>query len=106
MKVYGAPICSDCVYSEKVLKKMNVQYKNINIIESISNMKEFLKLRDARSEFDSIKERGKVGIPAFVFTDGRIEFDINNITAEEINEDFEKEVDNDDKPGLCGFDGC
>lgn len=106
MKVYGAEICSDCVYSEKKLKEMGVKYKYIDITESTSNMKKFLKLRDTRSEFDSVKEEGRIGIPAFVFTDGRIEFDIRNITAEEINKDFDLEESIDYTPGFCGFGGC
>ena len=106
MKVYGAPICIDCVNSEKLLKEMNVKYHYINIIDNISNMKEFLKLRDSRKEFDSIKEKGKVGIPAFVFTDGRIEFYLENIDKEDINKDFDKESTIDQEVKMCGLDGC
>lgn len=106
MKVYGAPICADCVRSKEILSQWKVDYKDINIIENTSSMKEFLKLRDSRSEFDLIKEKGRIGIPAFLFTDGRIEFDIDNISKEEIQADFEKEREEINQPGLCGFDGC
>ncbi|MDO5027295.1 MAG: glutaredoxin domain-containing protein [Tissierellia bacterium] len=106
MKVYGAPICIDCVKSKNILDKLKADYKYIDITESTSNMREFLSLRDSRQEFDIIKKKGRIGIPAFVFTDGRIEFDIDDIKEEEIQADYKNELEIDDMPGLCGLDGC
>lgn len=103
MKLYGSPICSQCVYSKKILDEKQVQYQYVNITESVSKMREFLALRDSRAEFEDVKKLGIIGIPAFLFNDGRIEFDLNDIYLEEIDEETEI---NDENPGLCGLDGC
>ncbi|WP_159430872.1 glutaredoxin-related protein [Pseudobutyrivibrio xylanivorans] len=47
----------------------------INIGENIRNMGAFTRLRDTNSVFDHCKEIGDVGIPAFVFEDGRVSID-------------------------------
>lgn len=44
-------------------------------------MKEFLKLRDHDSVFQTVKEQGGIGIPLFVNEDGRKTLDINEALA-------------------------
>ena len=44
------------------------------------NLKRFLKYRDTRPEFNTIKEAGKIGIPCIVINDGeKIIFDYNEL---------------------------
>ena len=47
-----------------------------DISESIGSMRNFLKLRDTRPEFDEIKEKGRVGLPCLYLEDGRILFEL------------------------------
>lgn len=77
MKFYGSMICSDCVYAAKRINQRNIDLEYVDVTDNIHNLKEFLRLRDSRPEFDDIKALGKVGIPCFLYDDGRIEFDVD-----------------------------
>ncbi len=37
--------------------------------ESIKNLKEYLKLRDFREEFNAIKDKNKLGVPMLLYKD-------------------------------------
>ncbi len=75
MKIYGMPTCAydDCVQEQ--MKGRENEFTYINIGENIRNMSEFTRMRDTSPVFDHCKEIGDVGIPAFVFEDGRISID-------------------------------
>lgn len=75
MKFYGTGICPDCVEANKLLSEKQIDCDYVDITESTANLKEFLKLRDHRSEFAEIKEEGHIGIPCFLKEDGSITFD-------------------------------
>lgn len=77
MKVYGADICIDCRNYKAIQKSRGFEADYVDIIESTTNLKEFLKIRDNSSEFEATKARGGIGIPLFVHEDGRMTFDIN-----------------------------
>ena len=40
-------------------------------------MKEFFKLRDNLNEFAKIRQRSTIGVPFFVFEDGKMTFDVD-----------------------------
>lgn len=75
IRIYGMPTCPDCDYIHEQIRGRENEFQYINIGENICNMKEFTRLRDKNSVFDHCKEIGNVGIPAFVFEDGRISID-------------------------------
>lgn len=77
MKVYYSHQCPDCTGIKDELEKR--QYKIIDISESMINLKEFLRLRDSRDEFQAVKEKGNVGIPAFLDEDDKIYFSLEDI---------------------------
>lgn len=80
MIIYGTHRCPDCENAERVLKAKGIAYEYVNIFGSTRGMKEFLKLRDHREEFDKIKEAGSIGVPCFYFPDDeRIEFELENV---------------------------
>jgi len=82
IKMYGAPICGDCVAAKEVLLNMDsVELEYIDITASTANMKEFLKLRDTESMYDEIKEQGKIGIPVFILEDGTKTLDLESYTG-------------------------
>ncbi len=68
LKFYMSEKCPDCVNAIEQLKKENIDYEEINITDSMKNLKEYLNIRDHSEQFDSIKEENRVGIP--MFTDG------------------------------------
>ena len=53
---------------EEILKNANIDYEEINITDSMKNLKEFFTYRDNRKEFESIVKNNKVGVP--MITDG------------------------------------
>lgn len=75
IKVYGMPTCPYCDYVHEQIKDRTDEFQYINIGENINNMSEFISLRDNSPVFDHCKETGDVGVPAFVFEDGRISID-------------------------------
>ena len=64
--VYGSPMCPDCVEAKKVLDAEGIRYGYVDVTAGLPHLKKFLALRDSRSEFDPVKEEGKIGIPCFV----------------------------------------
>ena len=80
MIIYGTHRCPDCEKAERVLKAKGIAYEYVNIFGSTKGMKEFLKLRDNRREFDTIKEAGSIGVPCFYFPEeDRIEFNLERV---------------------------
>lgn len=55
---------------KEFLSKNNIKFAYLDISESMFNLKSFLKYRDYRPEFDSIKANGKIGIPCLVINEG------------------------------------
>ena len=78
IKFYGTMICPKCQEAKKILDEQNLwnNYEYIDITETTANMKEFLKLRDTRKEFEPIKEEGRIGIPCFYNEKEDISFEL------------------------------
>lgn len=76
MKFYGTMLCPDCVEADRLLKEKGIVCEFISITDSTANLREFLRLRDTRAEFDEIKEAGNIGIPCFLMEDGSISFEV------------------------------
>lgn len=72
-KLYGSYLCPDCPPVIEFLQNNNIDFEFVNITDSISNLKEFLYLRDNEDAFDDIKKENFVGIPCLV-DDGKIYF--------------------------------
>ncbi len=75
IKIYGMPTCPYCDYVHEQIKDREDAFEYINIGENIRNMSAFMRLRDTNPVFDRMKAIGDVGIPAFVFEDGRVSVD-------------------------------
>ena len=75
IKIYGMPTCPYCDYIHEQVKDRTSEFTYINIGENIQNMSAFTHLRDTNPVFDHCKEIGDVGIPGFVFDDGRVSVD-------------------------------
>ncbi len=75
IKIYGLPTCPYCDFVHEQVKGRESEFEYINIGEHVRNMSAFMRLRDANPAFDRSKEIGDIGIPAFVFEDGRVSLD-------------------------------
>ena len=84
MKVtmWTSKLCPDCVRADKLFAENGVAADAHSITDSLLYLKEFLKLRETRPEFDPVKENGSIGIPAFLFEDGTLTFDENEALKE------------------------
>ena len=74
LKIYGSPMCPDCVICKEELEKAEVGFAYMDITGNLMFLKKFLKLRE-QPEFDPIREKGQIGIPCILREDGSITFD-------------------------------
>lgn len=81
IKFYGTGLCPDCLEAKEYLESVGIKYEFIDITASMSNLKEFLKLRDTREEFKPFKELGYACVPALLMEDNsiRLEDDVFNL---------------------------
>ena len=75
LKIYGSEQCPDCVNCKRDLDAAGVEYLYLNISENLLFLKKFLKLRDTNELFDSVRDKGQIGIPCIVREDGTITFE-------------------------------
>ena len=76
LKVYGTPICKDCLAMKIIFEELGVEYEYVKITDNTTNLKEFLKIRDQEELYAGLRKDGGIGIPLFV-KDGMMSFDIN-----------------------------
>lgn len=74
LKVYGSPMCPDCVVCKEALEKAGVEFVYLDITGSLLFLKQFLKLRETKEVFEPIKDRGQIGIPCILEEDGSVGF--------------------------------
>lgn len=78
IKVYVMATCPDCFQVKEQLQD-NPKYQLIDIGEHVRNLKEFMRLRDSNSAFDSVKANGTIGVPCFVMEDGSVSFSMDDV---------------------------
>ena len=81
MKVYGSEICGDCREFKALMAQRGFTVEYVDITENTANLRAFLQLRDHEAAFAPVKERGSIGIPAFVKEDGEVTLDLNTALA-------------------------
>lgn len=81
MKVYGAEICIDCRNYLAVQQSRGFAAEFVDITASTANLREFLSLRDHEEVFAPVREKGSIGIPLFVFDDGKMTLEIDEAMA-------------------------
>lgn len=73
--VFGSPLWPGCEPVKECLSQNNIKFAYVNITESMFALKQFLKYRDNRPEFNRIKKSGSVGIPCIVVDNQKIYFE-------------------------------
>ena len=81
LKIYGSPLCKDCVICKAELEKAGVEFLYLDITGNLLFLKQFLKLRE-RPEFAPIREKGQIGIPCLLREDGSLTFDWDEFVRE------------------------
>lgn len=74
LKIYGSPLCPDCVTCKAELEEAGVEFLYLDVTAKLLFLKQFLKLREG-PVFDAIRQRGQIGIPCILREDGSITFD-------------------------------
>lgn len=73
LTIYGSKMCSDCRNCKLNFDKYNIEYKFIDINESLKNLKEFLYIRDHNDDvFKRLKDIGDIGLPAIIDSDNKV----------------------------------
>ncbi|SUB74925.1 glutaredoxin domain-containing protein [Peptoniphilus indolicus] len=68
--LFISSLCPDCPPALEAFENSSLDYKIIDITESMANLKAFLKYRDKDSFFNSIKANCQVGVPSIMVGDG------------------------------------
>ena len=76
-------LCPDCVNCCKALSSAGVSYKFLDFSEKLSNLKEFLTLRDSHPAFDDARVNGYIGIPCILNKAGELTLDWTNYVSQE-----------------------
>lgn len=64
--LFYSDLCPDTIPFKQELERLNIEYEGVSIFDSMSNFKQFLKLRDNHSAFETAKKLGNIGIPALL----------------------------------------
>lgn len=70
--VFGHKDCTDTSAMKVLLAENGLAFEFVDVTEGISQMKEFLRYRDTRPEFDRVKRAGGIGFPSVVVNDGEV----------------------------------
>ncbi len=81
MKILGTNLCIECRRAVERLQQLGMKYEYTDFTDSIEELKEFIKFRDAHKEFDFARAEGKIGIPCFLFENGEFTFDLEDAIA-------------------------
>ncbi len=85
VKVYGSKHCPDCKPVLDLLFAHGIEFEYADITEGLWQVKEFLDLRENRSEFNRIRKSGAIGFPCIVVGDEEAiffqDFDIEELAA-------------------------
>lgn len=73
--IYGLHTCPYCDFLQPQIAGRTDEFTYVDIGSHVRNLHKFIDMRDNRPEFDRLKKAGDIGIPCFVFDDGRISFD-------------------------------
>jgi len=73
LKIYGSPLCPDCVKCKNELEQAGVAFVYMDITANLLFLKKFLRLREDPA-FAPVRERGQIGIPCILREDGSFTF--------------------------------
>lgn len=83
MKMYGSPLCPDCVNAKAVMKANGINdgdYEFVEVTGSMAALREFIYFREENTKlFEPIRPYRAIGLPCFVLDDGTITFDVNDL---------------------------
>ena len=73
--LFYAETCPDTAPFVAELDRLGVDYDEVEIMTSLPNLKQFIRLRDSSAEFDNSKANGYLGIPTLLLPNGDVVLD-------------------------------
>lgn len=77
--VVGSHLCPDTLYALNRLSEAEVEIEFKNLSASLSDLKDYLILRQESPAYADIRENGGIGIPCFVLEDGTVARDLGAV---------------------------
>ena len=76
--LYFSSLCPDTAPFRAAMERLSVTAREVDITASMSNLKEFLRLRDNEEVFTPRKEQGMVGVTCLV-SGGEYIFEVSDL---------------------------
>ena len=78
--LYFAETCPDTAPFKERLAELGITYKEVEVMSSLKNFKEFLFVRDTYTKFDGIRGNMKIGIPCLVISESECILELSELT--------------------------
>lgn len=78
--LYFAETCPDTAPFKEKLAELGITYKEVEVMSSLKNFKEFLFVRDTYTQFEGIRGNMKIGIPCLVISESECILELNELT--------------------------
>ncbi len=78
--LYFAETCPDTAPFKEKLAELGITYKEVEVMSSLKNFKEFLFVRDTYTQFEGIRGNMKIGIPCLVISEGECILELSELT--------------------------
>lgn len=77
--LYFAETCPDTAPFKEKLAELGITYKEVEVMSSLKNFKEFLFVRDTYTQFEGIRGNMKIGIPCLVISESECILELNEL---------------------------
>lgn len=77
--VIGSHLCPDTLYALNKLSEAKAEIEFKNLSASLPDLRTYLALRESSPLYESVRENGSIGIPAFVLEDGTVTLDLADV---------------------------
>ena len=78
--LYFAETCPDTAPFKEKPAELGITYKEVEVMSSLKNFKEFLFVRDTYTQFEGIRGNMKIGIPCLVISEGECILELSELT--------------------------
>lgn len=78
--LYFAETCPDTAPFKEKLSELGITYKEVEVMTSLKNFKEFLFVRDTYSKFEGVRGNLKIGIPCLVINEKECILELDELT--------------------------
>ena len=78
--LYFAETCPDTAPFKEKLAELGITYKEVEVMSSLKNFKEFLFVRDTYAQFEGIRGNMKICIPFLVISESECILELSELT--------------------------